>query len=148
MIGRRQGDLDAGAEFLDAHGDLEERPAERFERRGTPQRAAGSGPAQLMQQPIGAGVQEQPELIGSPSVARGAVGFGVELVLLDHVFHPASGAIDPLVDSLGAAAQVGDDEADIGPPRGGLDPGDNLALARPAFDLVAGLEEATHLVLA
>ena len=31
-IGRGQGDLDAGLELLDAHGDLEERLAQRFER--------------------------------------------------------------------------------------------------------------------
>ncbi len=43
------------------------------------------GVAMLMQQPIGAAVQEQPELVGFPAVARGAVGPGVELVLLDHV---------------------------------------------------------------
>ncbi len=82
-----------------------------------------------MQQPIGAGVQEQPELIGLPAVARGAVGFGVELVLLDHVLHPAAGAIDLFIEQLGATGQIGDDEADIRPPRGGLDPGDDLALA-------------------
>ena len=76
-IGRRQGDLDASAELLDAHGDLEERPAQRLERRGAPERAARRGPAQLMQQPIRAGVQEQPELVGFPAVARRAVGLGV-----------------------------------------------------------------------
>ncbi len=31
-----------------------------------------------MQQPIGAGVEKQPELVGFPSVARGAVGFGID----------------------------------------------------------------------
>ena len=30
-ISRRQGDLDAGFEFLDAHGDLEEAAAQGFE---------------------------------------------------------------------------------------------------------------------
>ena len=33
-------------------------------------------------------------------------------------------------------------KADIGPPRGGLDPGDDGPLARPVFGLVAGVEEA------
>ena len=69
------------------------------------------------------------KLVGFPSVTRGAVGFGVKLVLLDHVFHPATGAIDPLVEQFGAARQVGDDEADIRPPCGGLDAGNDLALA-------------------
>ncbi len=42
-IGRRQGDLDAGFEFLDAHGDLEEGAADGFERRFAPERPAGRG---------------------------------------------------------------------------------------------------------
>ena len=82
-----------------------------------------------MQQSTGAGVQEQPKLVGLPAVTRGAVGFGVELVLLDHVFHPAAGAIDLLIEQPGATGQAGDDEADVRPPRGGLDAGDYLALA-------------------
>ena len=40
-----------------------------------------------MQQPIGAGMQEEPDLVGFPAVAGGSIGLGVELVLLDHVFH-------------------------------------------------------------
>ena len=75
-IGRRQGDAHAGLELLDAHGDLEEGAAQRFERRLAPQRAARRGLAELMQQPIGAAVQEQPELVGFPAVARRAVGPG------------------------------------------------------------------------
>ena len=31
QVSRRQGDLDAGFEFLDAHGDLEEAAAQGFE---------------------------------------------------------------------------------------------------------------------
>ena len=97
--------------------------AQRFERGLTPERAAGCGLAKLVQQPIGAGVEKEPELVGLPAVAGGAVGPGVELVLLDHVFHPAPGAIDLFVEELGRAAQVGDDEADVGALRGGLDTG-------------------------
>ncbi len=102
-IGRRQGDPDAGFEFLDAHGDLKESAAQGFERRLAPQRFPGRRLAELVQQPVGAGVQEEPELVGLPAVARRAVGFGVKLVILDHVFHPAAGAIDLLVKHLGPA---------------------------------------------
>ena len=68
-IGRGQGDPDAGFEFLDAHRDLEEGAADGFERRLAPQRTSGSGLAKPVQQPIGAGMQEEPELVGFPAVA-------------------------------------------------------------------------------
>ena len=51
------------------------------------------------------------------------------------------------VEHLGLGAQVGDDEADVGALRGGLDPGDDLALPSPAFGLVASLEEAAQFIL-
>ncbi len=59
----------AGFEFLDAHGDLEEGAAERFERRLAPQRAPRRDLAEPVQQPIGAAVQEEPEPVGFPAVA-------------------------------------------------------------------------------
>jgi hypothetical protein len=76
-----------------------------------------------MQQPIRAGVQEQPELVGFPVVALRAVGPGVELVLLDHVFHSAAGAINLLIELLGPAGQIGDDEAYVEAFRCSLDAG-------------------------
>ncbi len=84
--------------------------------------------AKLMQQPVGAGMQEEAELVGLPTVARRAVGLGVELVVLDHVFHPPAGAVDLLVERLGAAAQVGDDEADVTALGGSFHAGDDRAL--------------------
>ena len=108
----------------------------------------GRGLAELMQQPIGAAVQEQAELVGFPAMARGAVGLGVELVLLDHVFHPTAGAIDASIEQLGAAGQVGDDETDVGAFRCGLDAGDDATFSRPAFGPVSGLEEAAQFILA
>ncbi len=69
-IGGRQGDLDTGFEFLDANGDFAERPAERFECRLAPKRAAGRGLAKPMQQPVSAGMQEEPELVGLPTGDR------------------------------------------------------------------------------
>jgi hypothetical protein len=83
-IGRRQRDRDTRSEFLYTHGDLEEGSAECLERRLAPRQAAGRGLAKLMKNPIGAGVEEEPELVDLPAVAGCAVGFVVELVLLDH----------------------------------------------------------------
>ncbi len=73
----------AGFEFLDANGDFEERPAQRFEGGLAPERAPRRGLAELMQQPIGAGVEKEPELVGLPAVTGSSIGLGVELVLLD-----------------------------------------------------------------
>ncbi len=68
-IGGRQGDAHAGFEFLDAHGDLQERPAQRFEGVLAPERAPRCGLTEPVQQPVGAAVQEEPELAGFPAVA-------------------------------------------------------------------------------
>ena len=91
-------------------------------------------------------MREEPELVGFPAVARRTVGICVELTIFDRVLHPAAGAIDFLVEQLTAAAHIGDDEAYVGALRCSLDAGDDLALARPAFRLVAGLEEAARFV--
>ena len=80
LIGRGQGDAHAGLELLDAHGDLQECPAQGFECRVAPERAAGRGLAKLVQHPIGTGVEKEAELVGLPAVARRAVGLGVDLV--------------------------------------------------------------------
>ena len=129
-IGRRQGDLDAGFEFLDAYGDFEEGPAQGFEGRLAPARTPRRGLAQAVQQPVGAGMQEEPELVGLPTMARRTVGFRIELVILDHVLNPAPGAVDFLVQKLSPAGQIGHDEADVGALRCRLDAGDDPAFAR------------------
>jgi len=59
-----------------------------------------------MQQSVGAVVQEEAELVGFPAVARRAVGPGVELMILDHVLHPAAGAIDLLTEQFGTAGKL------------------------------------------
>ena len=59
---------------------------------------------------------------------------------LDEVFGLAAGAVECVVDVLGRALlERGDDVADIHAERAGLDPGDDTALAFPAFRPVAGL---------
>ncbi len=40
---------------------------------------------------------KQAELVSFPAMTRGSVGLGIELVILDHVLHPASRAIELLV---------------------------------------------------
>ena len=73
-------------------------------------------------------MQEQAELVGLPAVAGCSVGFAVELVILDHVFHSAPGAIDLLVKHLGPSGQIGEDEADVAALRGRLDAAAHRAL--------------------
>ena len=95
-IGGRQGDADAGLEFLGcalatlrkACGGSVSNVALRHGERRWQQRYL----AELMQQPIGAAVQEQAELVGFPA-SRHEVrsDLVIELVLLDHVFHPTAG---------------------------------------------------------
>ena len=93
-------------------------------------------------------MQKQPELVGLPAVTGGSVGFGIELVFLDQVFHSAAGAVDLLVKMFGPSSQIGDDEADIAALMGRLNAGDHLALLRPTASPVTGLEKAADFVLA
>ncbi len=83
---------------------------------------------QFQQQPIGTGVQKQPELVGLPAMARGTIRFGVEFVLLDEVFHTSPSTIDLFVKMLAASAhQVGDNEAHVCSLSGSLDTGNDQA---------------------
>jgi hypothetical protein len=60
-------------------------------------------------------VQEQTKLVGLGRMAGCAVGGEVVLPRLDVVFGLAAGAVEPLVNVLGAAAfEVGDDKAGVG----------------------------------
>jgi hypothetical protein len=60
-------------------------------------------------------VQEQAELVGLGRVAGGAVGLEMVLPCLDVVFGLTAGAIEPLVEVLGAAGfEVGDNKPGIG----------------------------------
>ena len=63
--------------------------------------------AQAPHQPVGAGVQEQPELVGGGLGARGAVGGQMRLPGLDVVFRLAAPAVDILVEDAGVAALPG-----------------------------------------
>ena len=78
--------------------------------------------------------------------AGGAVGGEVQLVRLDQVLGLSAGAIDLLVERLGQARQIGDDEAAVGALGSGLDAGDDAALDLPAFRGVAEIAVAADLV--
>ena len=69
-----QMDLDLGFHLDDAGGSLDQAESQRVELGDPPGRALGHQRPQAPQQPIGAGVQEQPELVGGGLGARGAVG--------------------------------------------------------------------------
>jgi len=60
----RQMHADHRLHFDHASGDLDEAQAQGVELRDAPHRAFGHRLAQTPHQPVGAGVQEQPELIG------------------------------------------------------------------------------------
>ena len=70
----RQVDFDLGFHLDDAGGGLDQAQPQRVELGDAPGRGLRHQRAQTPQQPIGAGVQEQPELIGGGLGARGAVG--------------------------------------------------------------------------
>ena len=75
--------------------------------------ARASGVAQGEHQPIGAGVQDQPELIGEGALAGGPVRGELPLVQLDQVLGLASGAVDIFVEMAGLAGERGDDVAGV-----------------------------------
>ena len=90
-----------------------------------------------MQQPVGAGVQEEPHLVGERRAATGAIGRKLGLVLLDQVLGLPAGAVVRFINVLGIALlQRGDDVADVdasaqhvvGVAGAGLDPRHNQAL--------------------
>ena len=111
--------------------------------------ASGHQRAQAPQQPVGAGVQEQPELVGGGLGTRGAVGGEVGFPGLDVVFRLSAPAVEVLVQRTAVAvAEVGDDEAGIGAVAAGLDAGDDPADPAPAAGGVIEFLEAADLAAA
>ena len=145
-VGGRQGDLDAGDHLGDAPGHLDQAEADRIELGIAPERCPRRQAAQAQQQPVGGGVDQQAELVGGRLGAGGAVGGEVQLVRLDQVFGLSPGAVDLLVERLGQARQIGDDEAAVGALGSGLDAGDDAALDLPAGGGVAEVAVAADLV--
>jgi hypothetical protein len=84
-IAGRQGHLDPGFQLGDPGGDLDQDQADRVELSGAPERGLGRQTAQRVQEPVGGGVDQQPELVGRGAGAGGPVGGEVQLVRLDQV---------------------------------------------------------------
>jgi hypothetical protein len=85
-------------------------------------------------------MQDEAHLVGIGRAARGAIAGQLGLVALDQVFGLAAHR-ERVVNVLGRAfCQRGDDIADVHAQRAGLNPGDDAALALPAFGAVAGLD--------
>ena len=69
--------MDAEAEDLydDAGADLDEARPESGELGTGERRGTGDGVARGKYEPVGSGVQDQPELVGERALAGGAVGY-------------------------------------------------------------------------
>jgi hypothetical protein len=63
-------------------------------------------------------------------MAGGAVWLDVGLHVLDEILGPVPGAVELVVEVLGASRQVGDDETDVAAPGGGFDAGDRRSLVQ------------------
>ena len=111
--------------------------------------ALGISVRRLHSNPIGAGVQEQTELVGGGRGTRGTVGGEVGFPGLDVVFRLAASAVEILVEGAAAAVgEGGDDEACIGAVAAGLDAGDDAADPAPGVCGVEELLEAADLASA
>ena len=119
-------DLKLGFQLDNAGGDFDQAQPQGVELHDAPSRTFGHDAAHRPNEPISAGVQEQAKLVGLGRMAGSAIGGEVVLPRLDMVFGLATGAIEPFVEVLGAAAfQVGDNEAGIGSFGPGFNPCDD-----------------------
>src|SRR5260221_3208354 len=101
--GRRQPDADARGALDDAGRELDQAKPQRRELGGFPARALGCGGAQGVQQPVGGGMENEPELIGAGAAARGPVRGELGLVQLDEVLGLAARAVDRVIGILSRA---------------------------------------------
>jgi len=109
---------------------------------------ARQGIAEREHQPVGGGVEDQPELVGGRALAGGAVGGELDLVLLDEGLGLAAGAVDPFVEMAGLAGERSDYVARVEAARRRLEPGDDAAFAVPRAGGVIEAGEAAHLLRA
>ena len=97
-------DADHRFHLDDARGDFDQAQAQRVELRDTPHRTFGHRLAQAPHQPVGAGVQEQAQLVGRGPRARGAVCRQMRLPGFDVIFRLAAPAVVILVEPAGSCA--------------------------------------------
>ena len=141
-------DADARGLFDDAGADLEQAQPEGCELGTGERRGAGNGVAEREHQPVGCGVQDQPELVGERALAGGSVRGELALVHLDQVLGLTSGAVDIFVEMAGLASERGDDVAGIEAAGARLQPGDDAAFAAPGAGGIGEVGEAAYLVRA
>ena len=141
-------DADAGGLLDDASADLEQTQPECGELGAGERRGPGDGVAQGEHQPVGAGVQDQPELIGERALAGGSVRGELTLVHLDQVLGLATGAVEDFIEMAGLAAERGDDIAGVEAARTRLQPSDDPAFAAPGAGGVGEGGDAAHPVCA
>lgn len=94
---------DLGFHLDHARGDLDEAQSRLSNWATAKLERFGIAARRPPHQPVGAGMQEQPELVGRPSCAGGAVGGEMRLPRLDVVLGNAAPAVDILVERLGFA---------------------------------------------
>lgn len=142
-------DADQGLQLGDAGGDLDEAQAQGIELDGAPDRAFRHRGAQAPHQPIGASIQERPQLVARGSGARCSVCGEMGSPRLDVVFCLAPPTIDLFIEPAGRAfLEIGDDKARVSALISNFDAGNDPLDAAPAFGtIVEGLEPA-HFVRA
>ena len=119
-----EGEPDPGSGFYDAAAELQEAQSQGGKLGSGENVRFGDCVADGEDQPIRGGMQDQAHLVGERTAAAGAIRGELSLVQLDQILGLAAGAINRLVNMLGRSGlDTGDDEADIEPPRCGLDPG-------------------------
>lgn len=145
--GCRQVQADLRLHLDHPRGDLDEAQTQRVELGDGKARALRHRGAQAPHHPVGAGMQEQPELVGCGSGAGCAVGGEMRLPRFDVVLGRSAPAVKVRVERLGlATGQIGDDEAGVSTLGTDLDAGDDALHAAPAGGAVKELLEAADLV--
>ena len=91
-------DFDLGGQFGDSGPDFQEPFLYGIELSADPFGVRRRHVAQAVQQYIGGAMEKQAELIGAESVTGGSVGGKACLMVLDKAFHPATSAIDALIN--------------------------------------------------
>ena len=144
----RQMHADHSLQLDDPRGDLDQAQAQRVELRHAPHRALRHRNAKAPHDPVGARVQEQPQLVGACLGARRAIGRQVGLPGFDVVLGLTAPAVDILVEPTGVALlQIGDDEARVRTLRADLDAGDDALDAAPTRGPVVKLLEPARLAV-
>ena len=89
-VGGGQMDFDPRPELPDPRSDLQDLEPDRIKLGPGPDRPLKMTAAQGVQQPLGQGMEEEPELVGFETMTGGPIGAQMSLVLLNQELHPAS----------------------------------------------------------